>query len=60
MIESSRRILVVADHSKWGVVGLQTIARLAEVDILVTDDGIDDGVRETLAGLVGELIVAES
>jgi DeoR/GlpR family transcriptional regulator of sugar metabolism len=60
MIEASRRILVVADHSKWGIVGLQTIARLTEVDILVTDDGIDDGARETLAGLVGELIVAKS
>jgi hypothetical protein len=28
--------------------------------VLVTDDGIDDGGRERLAGLVGELIVVES
>jgi hypothetical protein len=30
------------------------------VDVLVTDDGIDDAARDELAGLVGELIVAES
>ncbi|HEV7790657.1 MAG TPA: DeoR/GlpR family DNA-binding transcription regulator [Pseudonocardia sp.] len=60
LIEASRRILVVADHTKWGVIGLQTTARLTEVDVLVTDDGIDDAARDELAGLVGELIVAES
>ncbi|HWN31614.1 MAG TPA: DeoR/GlpR family DNA-binding transcription regulator [Pseudonocardia sp.] len=60
LIESSRRILVVADHTKWGVVALQTTARLTEVDVLVTDDQIEDGAREQLAGLVGELIVAKS
>jgi DeoR/GlpR family transcriptional regulator of sugar metabolism len=58
LIESSRRIVVVADHSKWGLVGLQTTARLDEIDVLVTDDGIDLGAREELAGTVGELIVA--
>jgi DeoR/GlpR family transcriptional regulator of sugar metabolism len=58
LIDSSRRILVVADHSKWGVVALQTAARLTEVDVLVTDDQLDEGAREQLAGLVGELIVA--
>jgi DeoR/GlpR family transcriptional regulator of sugar metabolism len=58
MIDSSRRIVVVADHSKWDVVGLQTIAPLTEVDVLVTDEGLDKAARDQLAGLVGELIVA--
>ena len=57
LIEASHRIVVVADRTKWGVVGLQTIVRLTEVDVLVTDDGLDPGAREELAGLVGELVV---
>jgi DeoR/GlpR family transcriptional regulator of sugar metabolism len=57
LIEASRRILVVADHTKWGVVALQTTARLTEVDVLITDDGLPAAAREELAGLVGELIV---
>ena len=32
---------VVADHTKWGMVGLCTIAPLAEADVLVTDAGLD-------------------
>jgi DeoR/GlpR family transcriptional regulator of sugar metabolism len=58
LIEASRRILVVADHTKWGVVALQTTATLTEVDVLITDDRLDDGARERLSGLVGELVIA--
>lgn len=58
LIEASRRVLVVADHTKWGVVGLQTTARLAEVDVLVTDAGLTAEAREQLDGNVGELVVA--
>ena len=31
---------VLADHTKWGIVGLSTIAELSEVDLLVTDSGL--------------------
>jgi DeoR/GlpR family transcriptional regulator of sugar metabolism len=60
LIEASRRIVVVADHTKWGVVALQTIARLTEVDVLVTDDGLATAAREEIAGMVGELMVART
>jgi DeoR/GlpR family transcriptional regulator of sugar metabolism len=59
LVDSSRRIMVVADHTKWGVVALQTVARLTEVDLLVTDAGLPDSAREQLGGLVGELVVAD-
>ena len=40
-----------ADHTKWGVVGLSSIARLDEVDVLVTDDGLDaDAARARPVG----------
>lgn len=58
--QAARRLVVVADHSKWGVVGLSQIARLEDVDLLVTDDGIDREARATLADLLGgELVVAK-
>ena len=39
LIASAQRVVVVADHSKWDVVGLAAIAPIADIDILVTDDG---------------------
>lgn len=57
LIEASRRIVVVADHTKWGVVALRSAARLTEVDVLITDDGLDAHARDQLAELVGELVV---
>ena len=41
LIEAGRRLVVVADHSKWGVIGISSIARLDQADILITDAGID-------------------
>ena len=58
MIETARRLCVLADHSKWGTVGLSTITELSEVDQLVTDSGLSERARTTLEDLVGELVVA--
>ena len=57
-MRSARRLVVVADHTKWGIVGLSTIAALGEADVLVTDDRLGPEARATLAEHVGELIVA--
>jgi DeoR/GlpR family transcriptional regulator of sugar metabolism len=59
LVASARRVVVVADHSKWNVVGLASIAALDRVDVLVTDSGLPQKVRRQLTGLVGELVVAE-
>ena len=58
MVHSARRLCVVADHTKWGTVGLSTIVELSEVDQLVTDDGLSPRARTALSEVVGELIVA--
>lgn len=60
LIASGRRLVVVADHSKWGVIGISSIARLDEADTLVTDDGLGEEAREQLAAAVGELVVVSS
>ncbi|GAA1294338.1 DeoR/GlpR family DNA-binding transcription regulator [Pseudonocardia aurantiaca] len=40
LVHCARQVAVVADNSKWGVVGLSTIATLDEVDVVVTDAGL--------------------
>lgn len=40
LVQSARRVVVVADHTKWGTVGLSSFAALEQVDTLVTDAGL--------------------
>jgi DeoR/GlpR family transcriptional regulator of sugar metabolism len=49
---------VVADHTKWGIVGLSSFADLDDVDTLITDGGLPDEPRTALADRVGQLIIA--
>jgi DeoR/GlpR family transcriptional regulator of sugar metabolism len=55
---AGRRLVVVADSSKWGVIGISTIARLDEADTLVTDAGLDPTAREIAAERVRDLLIA--
>ncbi|WP_433288290.1 DeoR/GlpR family DNA-binding transcription regulator [Pseudonocardia sp. CA-142604] len=58
LVASARRVAVVADNSKWGVVGLSTIATLDEVDVVVTDVGLDEDARKILESSCGRLVLA--
>ncbi len=58
LLRCARQVVVVADHSKWGVVGLSSMADLAEVDVLVTDAGLDREARRVLRSHVGRLVLA--
>ena len=58
LIAAARRVVVTADSTKWGVVGLSSMARLDEVDVLVTDDGLDPEGARTLRSRVGRLVLA--
>ncbi|MFE9560532.1 DeoR/GlpR family DNA-binding transcription regulator [Streptomyces sp. NPDC006487] len=58
LVASARRVAVVADHSKWGVVGLSGFAALHQADWFVTDAGLPTAARAALAEEVGELLVA--
>jgi DeoR/GlpR family transcriptional regulator of sugar metabolism len=57
LIAAGRRLVVVADHTKWGIVGLSTIAQLDEADVLITDSGLTAQARETIRAHVRELTV---
>jgi len=58
LVRSARRVAVVADSSKWGVVGLSTIASLSDVDVVVTDDGLEAGARQLLESSCGRVVLA--
>jgi DeoR/GlpR family transcriptional regulator of sugar metabolism len=60
LVRSARQLVVVADHTKWGIVGLSTIASLDEADVLVTDDRLSPDAQATLGEHVGKLVIARS
>jgi DeoR family transcriptional regulator, fructose operon transcriptional repressor len=60
LIASASRFVVVADHTKWGVIGISSIARLDQADVLITDSGIGADARERLEQEARRLVVAET
>ncbi|MFF3906658.1 DeoR/GlpR family DNA-binding transcription regulator [Streptomyces sp. NPDC001848] len=58
LVQSARRVVVVADHTKWGTVGLSSFAALEEVDTLVTDAGLPTDARTEISEHLRRLIVA--
>lgn len=56
---AGRRLAVVADHTKWGVVGISTIASLDDADVLVTDAGLHPDAVDALRARVGEVLLAK-
>jgi len=48
LVAAGRRLVVLADHTKWGIVGLSTIARLSDADVVISDDGLPDEARAAL------------
>src|SRR3954454_14642530 len=59
MVSASRRLVVVADHTKWELVGISTIAALHDAHTLISDSGLSGGARDALANEVGEVVIAD-
>lgn len=57
LVASASRLVVPADHTKWGTVGISTIAGLSDAHVLISDTGLPDEARDELAEHVGELII---
>ena len=60
LVQSGRRLVVVADHTKWGVVGISSIARLDEANVLITDSGLPEQATAALRESVGELVITSA
>jgi DeoR/GlpR family transcriptional regulator of sugar metabolism len=58
LIKAAKRVVVVADHTKWGIIGLVTIATLDKVHTLVTDAELDEEARREISKHDVSLIVA--
>ncbi len=56
-IEAAGDLVVLADHTKWGIIGLSEITGLSGADIVVTDSGLEESARKILFDTVDELIV---
>jgi hypothetical protein len=52
-------LIVLADHTKWGIIGISSVARLEDADTIITDSGLDLGARSQLASAVRRLIVVD-
>jgi DeoR/GlpR family transcriptional regulator of sugar metabolism len=59
LIQAGRRLVVVAEHTRWGVIGVSSIAPLSRADLIITDDGLDEAARTEMAAHA-ELVVATS
>ncbi|MEH0841929.1 DeoR/GlpR family DNA-binding transcription regulator [Micromonospora sp. CPCC 205711] len=60
LIGAARRLVVLADHTKWETIGIATIAPLTEADVLITDGKLPAEGRRQIGEEVGELIVVET
>lgn len=58
MIAAGRRLVVVADHSKWGIIGLSRFARLEDTHLVVTDEAMPESARKAM-GQYADVLVAE-
>jgi len=58
LMECASQVVVLADHTKWGMVSLSSYAPLSAVDTLITDEAMPEATREAAAATVGRLVVA--
>jgi DeoR family transcriptional regulator, fructose operon transcriptional repressor len=58
MVRSGRRVVLLADHSKLGQDHFVRFAELRDVDLLVTDVGIDPRDRDVLVAAGLEVVLA--
>lgn len=56
MMGAARRSIVLADHTKVGNDSLARFAALSDVDVLITDSGLEEGTAASI-GLVGPRVI---
>jgi DeoR/GlpR family transcriptional regulator of sugar metabolism len=58
LIRAAERVVVVADHTKWGVRGLSGFAQLSEAGVLVTDRGLPPEAQTVLSEHIDRVVLA--
>jgi DeoR/GlpR family transcriptional regulator of sugar metabolism len=59
LLSACERLVVLADHTKWGTVGISSIAALGEAHVVITDSGLDEAARALLEEEVEEVMVVD-
>jgi DeoR/GlpR family transcriptional regulator of sugar metabolism len=55
LVAAAERLVVLADATKWGTVGISSIAALRDAHMLITDDKLSDDARAVLADHIDQL-----
>lgn len=58
LISGASQVIICADSTKWGAVGLASFAPLSAADVLVTDNGLGEEALAILTNEVGDLRIA--
>jgi DeoR/GlpR family transcriptional regulator of sugar metabolism len=59
-IDAAQELVVLADHTKWGLHGLSTIAPLSQASLVVSDDALPAGAQELLRNVVARVSLVAS
>ena len=59
MIAAAGRLVVLADSSKWGVIGLSGMATLDRAEVVITDSALPEDGLITLRSRVDRVVVVE-
>lgn len=60
MIERTHgKVIIVADHSKWGVIANFEIAQIDQIQAIITDSQLDPGAQAALRARGVEIILAD-
>lgn len=54
-VAASRKVVVLADHTKWGTQGISTIAELEDADEVISDSGLSGEAQRILRDRVSRL-----
>ena len=58
-VSSTEHLVVLADHTKWGIAGLSSQAALDDASVLISDRLLPAAARAILSDRVGRLILAD-
>jgi DeoR/GlpR family transcriptional regulator of sugar metabolism len=58
-VAATERLIVLADHTKWNVTGLSSIAPLAQAETLITDTGIPASAKTVLGEHIDHVVAAD-
>jgi DeoR family transcriptional regulator, fructose operon transcriptional repressor len=59
-VAAARKVVVLADHTKWGLLGISSIASLDEADEVVTDSGLGVDAQRILGERIGKVRIASA